>query len=287
MRGPRLPGAMFSYISLEERVPQAPPAAQVARGGRCAAGNHEQRVLGGVRPPWPPIGAAGDAAQGLAAADPVLHPQRAPVGRSDQLQPAVPLVRGPEHRRQGLEFNHLQRQPRTSFNEDLARAFFERVTLECPGALASDEHFSVDGTLIDAWASYKASGKGTTAAYAAWRNPEVDFKRSAATTPTRAPRTPMPGCSRRAGRQIPPVPHGAHPHGEPQRADRGCRDHHASGTAERERHWPCWERRGNRNKRATVGADKGYDSKAFIKAVSHKVTPHVAAGDKHSAVDAQ
>ena len=46
------------------------------------------------------------------------------------------------------------------------------------------------------------------------------------------------------------------------------------------------ERRSNRNKRATVGADKGYDSKAFIKGCRKlKVTPHVAAKDKHSAVD--
>ena len=48
------------------------------------------------------------------------------------------------------------------------------------------------------------------------------------------------------------------------------------------------ERRGNRNKRATVGADKGYDSKAFIKGCRKlKVTPHVAAKDRHSAVDAR
>ena len=34
------------------------------------------------------------------------------------------------------------------FNEDLARAFFERVKLSAQwGKLASDEHFSVDGTL--------------------------------------------------------------------------------------------------------------------------------------------
>ena len=38
----------------------------------------------------------------------------------------------------------------------------------------------------------------------------------------------------------------------------------------------------------TLGADKGYDSKAFIKGCRKlKVTPHVAAKDKHSAVDAR
>ena len=56
-------------------------------------------------------------------------------------------------------------------------------------------------------------------------------------------------------------------------------DHpHTSGTAEREAALAMLERRGNKNKRVTVRADKGYDSKAFIEAVaSSKVTPHVAA----------
>lgn len=67
-----------------------------------------------------------------------------------------------------------------------------------------------------------------------------------------------------------------------------CNDTHASGTAEREAALAMLQRRSNKNKRATVGADKGYDSKAFIKGCRKiKVTPHVAAKDKHSAVDAR
>ena len=61
---------------------------------------------------------------------------------------------------------------------------------------------------------------------------------------------------------------------------------HANGTAEREVARAMLGRRGNRNKRATVGADKGYDSKAFIKGCRQRnVTPHVVAKDKCSAVD--
>jgi hypothetical protein len=61
---------------------------------------------------------------------------------------------------------------------------------------------------------------------------------------------------------------------------------HASGTAEREAALEMLKRRGNKNKRATLEADKGYDSKAFIKGCRKlKVTPHVAAKDKYSAVD--
>ena len=43
------------------------------------------------------------------------------------------------------------------FDEDLAHAFFKRVKLSAQcGRLASDEHFSVAGTLIEAWASHKS-----------------------------------------------------------------------------------------------------------------------------------
>jgi transposase len=64
------------------------------------------------------------------------------------------------------------------FNEDLARAFFERVKLSVQwGKPASDEHFSVEGTLIEAWASHKSfkrrdDDSGTPPGH----NPEVDFK---------------------------------------------------------------------------------------------------------------
>ena len=64
------------------------------------------------------------------------------------------------------------------FNEDLARAFFERVKLSAQwGRLTSDEHFSVDGTLIEAWASHKSfKRKDDDSGTPPGRNPEVDFK---------------------------------------------------------------------------------------------------------------
>jgi len=40
---------------------------------------------------------------------------------------------------------------------DIARAFFERVAAQARArGLLSDEHFTVDGTLIEAWASLKS-----------------------------------------------------------------------------------------------------------------------------------
>jgi transposase len=64
------------------------------------------------------------------------------------------------------------------FNEGLARVFFERVkALSDWRRLTSSEHFSVDGTLIDAWASHKSfRPKGDETPKGPGRNPEVDFK---------------------------------------------------------------------------------------------------------------
>jgi IS5 family transposase len=40
---------------------------------------------------------------------------------------------------------------------DIAEAFFQGVLVEArAGALLSDEHFTVDGTLLEAWASHKS-----------------------------------------------------------------------------------------------------------------------------------
>src|SRR5262249_53461572 len=40
-------------------------------------------------------------------------------------------------------------------NQEIAQSFFRRV-VECAHGLLSDEHFTVDGTLIEAWASQKS-----------------------------------------------------------------------------------------------------------------------------------
>ena len=60
---------------------------------------------------------------------------------------------------------------------DLAAAFFRRILEQAAAAgLLSDEHFTVDGTLIEAWASLKSfRPKDTPPPEGAGRNPEVDF----------------------------------------------------------------------------------------------------------------
>jgi len=66
------------------------------------------------------------------------------------------------------------------FNAGMARAFFERVRMIAEWQdLVSDEHFSVDGTLIEAWASHKsfrAKDEQEPPHRGGGRNVEVDFK---------------------------------------------------------------------------------------------------------------
>ena len=176
------------------------------------------------------------------------------------------------------------------FNEDLARAFFERVKLSAQwGRLASDEHFSVDGTLIEAWASHKSfKRKDDDSDTPPGRNPEVDFKGQERCNDTHQSTTDADArLFKKSAGDKSRLCHMGHILMENRNGlIVDVEITHASGTAEREAALAMLGRRGNRNKRATVGADKGYDSKAFIKGCRRLlVTPHVAAKDKHSAVD--
>ena len=93
---------------------------------------------------------------------------------------------------------------------DIARKFMATVLDQGPvKALLSDDHFSVDGTLIEAWASMKSfrPKDGSGEPPAAGRNSlprrrpgaSATFTaRSAAMRPTPRPRTPMLDCTARA-----------------------------------------------------------------------------------------
>ena len=180
------------------------------------------------------------------------------------------------------------------FNEDLARVFFERVKLTAGWAkLTSDEHFSVDGTLIDAWASHKSfkrkdASDSDDGAPPQGRNPEVDFKGESRSNDTHASSTDSDArLYKKAQGDKSRLCHMGHILMENRNGlIVDVEVTHASGTAEREAALKMLGRRGGKHKRATVGADKGYDCKAFVRGCRQlKVTPHVAAKDQHSAID--
>ena len=88
-------------------------------------------------------------------------------------------------------------------NEEVAEVFFQRV-LERAKPYLSDEHFTVDGTLIEAWASQRASARRREAN----RPPGTDGRwifivRSGVMKRTDRPRIQMPGYirSRRAAKR--------------------------------------------------------------------------------------
>ena len=88
-------------------------------------------------------------------------------------------------------------------DHDVDRALFDEVVWAADGeGLLSDEHFSVDGTLIEAAASLKSFRPKEGAPPLTDDdpgNPSVDFRGNAgATRPTPAPRTPRRVCCVRA-----------------------------------------------------------------------------------------
>jgi len=189
---------------------------------------------------------------------------------------------------------------------DIARQFLTAILADNAVApLLSDEHFSVDGTLIQAWASMKsfqpkeaAAGSGdgpdqddgapAAEQPAAGRNAEVDFHGQKRSNQTHASVTDPEARLYRKG---------------PGKEARLCFMGHAlmenrnglvvdaclteaDGHAEREAALALIEPRADRPGRITLGADKGYDVEDFVNELrSMNVTPHVAAKVAGSAID--
>ncbi|CAM5552055.1 IS5 family transposase ISDisp1 [Rhodanobacter lindaniclasticus] len=150
----------------------------------------------------------------------------------------------------------------------------------------------MDGTLIDAWASHKSfKRKDDDSGTPPGRNPEVDFKGQERCNDTHESTTDADArlFKKSQGDKI-RLCHMGHILMENRNGlIVDVEITHASGTAEREAALAMEASGRQATNGATVGADKGYrDSKAFIKGCRKlKVTPHVAAKDKHSAVNPQ
>jgi transposase len=159
-------------------------------------------------------------------------------------------------------------------------------------ALLSDDHFSVDGTLIEAWASmksFKPKGEdGGAPPGGGGRNAERDFHGEKRTNQTHTSTTDPDARLFRKGRG---------------KEARLCHLGHllmenrnglivdalvtpATGTAERDAALTMLGRQTGRH-RATLGADKAYDAAGFVAAVRGlNITPHVAQNSsRRSAID--
>ncbi|MBI2856925.1 MAG: IS5 family transposase [Chloroflexi bacterium] len=173
---------------------------------------------------------------------------------------------------------------------DVAREFFAAVVDEARRRhLLTEEHFTVDGTLLEAWASMKSfrpkdSGQNTPGD--AGRNPEVDFRGEHRTNETHASTTDTEARLARkgAGREA-RLSFAGHVLMENRNGlVVDVQITRATGTAERDTALDMLQAvPGSRH--LTVGADKGYDTADFVwECRDMDITPHVAR-KKHSAID--
>ena len=285
--------AMFSYISLEERIPA----------------DHPLRAIRAM------------ADRALRALSPLFDKLYAPSGRDsippERLLRALLLqvlftIRSERQLMEQMHYNLLYRwfvnlniddavwdvtvftKNRDRLLEgDVAQAFFDQVLAQArEGHLLSDDHFTVDGTLIEAWASHKSfKRKDEPPAPPAdgTRNPTVDFKKEKRSNATHESTTD-PDCrlfkkSEGAAAQLCYMGHVLMENRNGLVVS--ARLTQASGTAEREACLDMLEDAGA-NRRITLGGDKNYDVHDFVDTLrSLNVTPHVAQNDtnRKSAID--
>src|SRR5882724_3635745 len=178
---------------------------------------------------------------------------------------------------------------------DVARKFLaELMNHEELRGLLSDEHFSVDGTQIVAWASMKSfkAKDGSSEPPGSGRNGERDFHGEKPSNATHVSSTDPEAQLYRKGRG--------------KEAKLSFMGHalmenrsglivaatltKATGTAEREAAEEMIVRHSPGASRITLGADKGYDAAAFVADMRElNVTPHIAQNisGRRSAIDAR
>lgn len=164
---------------------------------------------------------------------------------------------------------------------DIAAAFMDAVlNLPRVQALLSDEHFSVDGTLIQAWASMKSFRRkdGSGDPPSPGRNGERNFRGETRSNETHASTTdPDARLARKSAGQEAKLAYTGHllmenRHGLVVDA----RLTHATGTAEPQAALEMLHALPGTGHK-TVGADKNYDTAKFVAGNrEHGVTPHVA-----------
>ncbi len=285
--------AMFSYVSPEERIPADHPLRAI-------------RVM---------------ADRALSALSPLFSELYAPTGREsippERLLRALLLqvlytIRSERQLMEQMAFNLLYRwfvalnmddaiwdvtvftKNRDRLLEgEVAQAFFEQVLAQARAAtLLSDEHFTVDGTLIEAWAghkSFKRKDEPPAPPEDGTRNPTVNFKKEKRSNKTHQsttdPEARLCKKSEGAAAQLCYMGHVLMENRNGLAV--GARLTQATGTAERDACLDMLQEAGG-NRRITLGGDKNYDVHAFVDTLrSLTVTPHVAQNDtnRQSAID--
>ncbi len=173
-------------------------------------------------------------------------------------------------------------------NQRLAQVFFARVKTQAAG-LMSDEHFTVDGTLIEAWASHKSFQKkdGEDAGPDAGNDFHGD-KRSNATHESRT--DPDARLYKKSYGKEARLAYLGHTVVENRNGlIAAAMTTQADGTAERDAALlMIADLTEGQQRRITVGADKAYDTQEFVTTLrALQATPHVMQNNAHrrSAID--
>lgn len=282
MRGEhREDGSLFSYVSLEDRIPKRHPVRKMRKLVDSALTNLDELF------------------DEIYASDgrPSIPPER--LIRASLLQ-VLYSIRSERQLMEQLDYNLMFRwfvglsvdepvwNPSTfSKNRDrLAEAdvgrrlFDEIVALARRHGLTSDEHFSVDGTLIAAWASQKSvrrkDGDDDDNPDGVGRNAGRNFQGEKRSNKTHASRTDPEALIASKSHGIAARPSYA---GHTLMENRNgllvdAELTQATGTAERD---AAADMASALRAGATLGADKAYDTHGFVTEIrSLRVTPHVA-----------
>ena len=276
--------SMFSYISAEQRVPKDHPLRAIRAMTDAALRQLNQRFNGIY----------------AAVGRPSIPPER--LLRALLLQ-VLYTVRSERLLMEQLDYNFLFRWfvglniddpvwDVTVFTKnrdrllkgEVAEAFFDAVLAQAhERELLSNEHFTVDGTLIEAWAGQKSFKRKdrpeTKTPPDDPGNPSVDFHGEQRRNDTHQSTTdPEARLARKGAGKEAKLSYAGHVLMENRHGlALNCCVTQASGRAEAEaalvEEIPGWHR-------VTLGADKGYDRKELVQELrEHQVTPHFALKD--------
>lgn len=166
--------------------------------------------------------------------------------------------------------------------QEISRKFFEQILKQAKKRqILSSEHFTVDGTFIEAWASQKSfkrkDDQDPPTPGTGGKNEKADFQGEKRSNDTHASTTDPDARLMRKGGEGAKLVHHGHVLTENRNGLVVATEVTvATGNAEVEAAEKLFERRGT-ERRGTVGGDKGYDQRKFIKSArAAGLTPHVA-----------
>ena len=288
-------GSLFSYVDLETRVPKDHPL----RAIRAIANDALSELSGDFAALYAPLGR------------PSIPPEK--LLRASLLQ-AFYSIRSERQLMERLEFDLLFRwfvglgiddpawdhsvfsKNRDRLLEGEIAAKFLAAILTQPKVkrLLSSQHFSVDGTLVEAWASLKSlkprdAGDGNEPPTGGGRNAEVDFRGEKRSNQTHVSTSDPDAMLYRKGPGMEAklcfIGHALMENRHGLIVD--TRLTRVSGHAERLAALEMIEPRADRPEAITLGGDKGFDAADFVMELREiNVTPHIAQNtSRRSAID--